>query len=174
MGLQLISSPQGTNETPGPLNLPSTFDRNRFAAKWVKEGQQVAAASVRESIPGTKITADGWTVWKDEDDKPCKVPLQNGNYVLLFRDKAVQDGVNAICGNVGKQRMLAEHRGETTGGLPTNDPGLLSDEKLKRAGYREPDEEEGEVILNEVPDVERDQVEAPTLVTKTSRRPNRR
>lgn len=152
MGIQVIQAPQGAvGETPGPLNLPVEFDRKKHAAKWVKEGPAVAAASEREWIPSTNLSADGWEVWRHpETKKPHKVALQSGTHVLLFRSRDVQDAVNAICGNIGKERLSNERKGETVAGATPNDPGMLSDDKLNKVmGMEESDE--GDVDPNPVP-----------------------
>jgi hypothetical protein len=175
MGIQLLSAPLGVgNEAPGPMNLPMAFDRKKSAAKWVKQGPAVDAAKEREWIAGTQLTADGWNVWKDGDGKPHTVSLQSGVYVLLHRSRAVQDAVNAICGNIGKERLKQERSGVTTGGVPVQDPGLLSDDRIaKVTGVRE-NLEEGDVEMNPVPDVERQRVESPKLKTVASRSSPRR
>lgn len=170
MAIQLIQGPKGqATPAPGPLSLPAAFDRKMHAAKWVKEGPEVDAAAQREWLLGTQLTADGWEVWRDAQNKPYKVPLKGGVYILLHRLRTVQDGVNAIYGNVGKERLLQERRGDTTGGVPTNDPGMLSDERLSKVLGPE-DLGEGDVKMNPVPDVERGRVEAPTLRV-SARRP---
>lgn len=170
MALQIIQRPKGSGiETPGPLNLPVSFDRKKYAAKWVKEGPAVSAAAEREWIPGTDITADGWQVWRDgdtiADGKPCKVPLQSGVHVLLCRSRVVQDGVNAVCGNIGKERLKQERAGETTGGVPIEDPGLLSDDRIAKVTGAHEQLEPGDVIMNPVPEVEYSRIETPMLKT---------
>lgn len=169
MGIQLISAPKGSpsNEPPGPMSLPAEFDRKKFASKWVKQGPAVDAAREREWIPGTQLTADGWEVWKNEEGKPFTVALLSGVYILLHRFKAVQEAVNAICGNIGKERLLQEKRGETTGGVLISDTGMLSDEKLSKTIGKE-EMEEGVVKFNDVPNVERDRVEAPAARTTST------
>lgn len=172
MGIQMISRPKGQPiETAGPLNLPPSFDREKYAAKWVKEGPAVAAAGEREWIPGTSMTADGWQVWRDgktpADGKPCRVPLASGPHILLYRLRSVQNDVNAICGNVGKERLMSERRGETSGGVPREDPGLLSDARIATVLGPEK-QEEGDVVLNPVKGVEYSRVEAPTQRLKKS------
>ena len=175
MGIQIIKSPAGSgNETPGPLVLPVAFDRKKHAAKWVKEGPAVAAAAEREWIPSTQMTADGWEVWRDpQTNKPHKVALQSGAHVLLFRARVVQDAVNAICGNIGKERLSSERKGETVAGQAPSDPGLLSDDRLNAVmGVEEADE--GDVKPNLVPSAsESPRVTKSTLKTSGSRRTRR-
>lgn len=169
MGIQVLQTPAGSNEAPGPLNLPPSFNRKKHAAKWVKEGPAVRAAAEREYLHGTNLTADGWEVWKDEEGKPHKVALQSGTHVLLCRSREVQDGVNAICGNVGKQRLSQERTGETIAGQIPTDPGLLSDDKLQKVIGKEEDSE-GDVKMNPVPGVSNQRVETSTLQTVSTRR----
>lgn len=173
MPIQILEMPQGhPSELGGPLALPAGFDTTRFAAKWVKEGNAVAAAQEREFLLGTKnLTADGWQPWHDGDSpsrgKLYKVALQSGTYVLMYRDRGVQDDVNAIYGNVGKERQIAEQSGQTSAGVPLTDPGVLSDEKL--APIMGPMENEpGEVKMNPVRNVEYVRVERETLETSNA------
>jgi hypothetical protein len=156
MGIQILSTPKNASPiTAGPFTLPEDFDQKKFAAKWVKCGQQAAAAENREYIPGTTLTADGWKVWQGMAKKPHKIPLATGEHVLLCRPRDVQDDVNAICGNVGKERLLQEKRGETTGGVPLNDPGMLSDDKIAKVEGRNALDGDGDVVFNVVKTVDR-------------------
>lgn len=172
MGIQILKAPAGSGgETPGPLNLPVSFDRKKWAAKWVKEGPAVAAAAEREWIPSTQMTADGWEVWRDSStNKPHKVALQSGVHVLLHRPRDVQDAVNAICGNIGKERLSSERKGETVAGAAPTDPGMLGDDTLNKVmGIEET--EEGDVEPNPVPgDISAQRVSKSTLQTAGSRR----
>lgn len=171
MGIQMISMPKGkrfsAQDGAGPLPLPDTFDREKFAAKWVKQGQAVEVAKEREWIVGTQLTADGWEVWKDEDDKPCIRQLASGPHILLCRLASVQKDVNAIYGNVGKERlkMNRNRQQETTGGIPVNDPGLLDDNQLSKVDGPSNQDEEGDVKMNPVSSVDRGRVEKPTIRT---------
>lgn len=177
MGIQITQAPLGRAATPpGPLQLPEWFDVDKYAAKWVKVGPAVAAAAEREWIPGTQATADGWIVARHPKEKtPCKVSLQSGIHVLLCRPIAVQRAVNAICGNVGKQRMLQERAGETLGALGgevTEDPGMLSDERLSKVLGRD-DLEDGAVVMNPIPEIDGSRVTPPAATTIASRRSRR-
>lgn len=175
MGIQVITAPQGiVGETPGPLNLPPEFDRKKHSAKWVKEGPAVAAAAEREWIPSTRMTADGWEVWRHpETKKPHKVALQSGSHVLLFRSLVVQQAVNAICGNIGKERLSNERKGDTVAGAAPSDPGMLSDQSLNKViGIEEV--EEGDVNPNPVPgETSGGRVTKSTLKTAGTRRTRR-
>lgn len=175
MGIKMIRGPKGSvGEMPGPLKLPVAFNRKKFAAKWVKEGPAVAAAAEREWIPSTQMTADGWSVWRDpETNKPHKVALLSGSHVLLCRDRVVQDAVNAICGNIGKERLSSERKGETVAGAVPQDSGMLSDDKLNKVLGME-EEDEGDVEPNLVPgETDAQRVTKSTLRTAGSRRTRR-
>lgn len=173
MAIQMLSGPVGTHMTAGPLNLPSNFNSKLHAAKWVKEGPDVQAAGEREYILGTNLTADGWLPWKDGEGRPHKVSLKSGTYILLHRLASVQRDVNAIYGNIGKERLTQEKSGETIGGVPVTDPGLLSDERIAKVTGEREDLEGGDVRLNPVGPVERQQVTAPVLQATRSRLPRR-
>lgn len=174
MAIQLLAGPAGSHSAAGPMNLPPSFDKEKFAAKWVKEGPDVQAAAEREWILGTNLTADGWEVWKDAQGRPHKVALRSGTYIVLHRSAVVQKDVNAIYGNIGKERLMQEKSGQTTGGVPTTDPGLLSDDRIaKVTGVRE-DLGEGDVKLNPVGPVERQQIKSPVLQTSIRSRLTRR
>lgn len=174
MAIQLLTSPTGSNQAAGPLNLPVGFDIKISAAKWVKDGPDVQAAGEREWILGTNLTADGWLPWKDAKGRPHKVSLRSGTYILLHRSLAVQKDVNAIYGNIGKERLLQEKSGQTTGGVPVTDPGLLSDERIAKVTGEKEDLGDGDVKLNPVGNVERQHVEAPVLQTSPRSRLIRR
>lgn len=153
MAIEILKSPlQGGKQTIGPLTLPDEFDETKFAAKWVKKGPAVQSAAVREHIPGTRITADGWLVWKaNAGGKPHTVMLNSGEHILLCRPREIQTAVNAICGNVGKERMMDERIGNTVAGVPVEDPGILGDDRLNRIIGSDPlMQEDGGVVLNKI------------------------
>ena len=156
MAIQFLTTPTGETHA-GIFTLPANFDRQEHAAKWVKVGHSVAAAANREHLVGTSLTADGWEVWKDGKTPatgvPHKIPAASGEYILLFRSRKVQDAVNAIYGNVGKERMQQEKRGQTTGGVPITDNGMLGEERLSRATGESNEDEP--VAFNPVPDIEK-------------------
>lgn len=155
MAIQLLETPHGQS-LAGIFTLPSEFDTKQFASKWVKRGAAAdAVIGQREHIVGTDFTADPWEVWKDGKNKPFSNKARDGEYVLLCRPRQIQDEVNAIYGNVGKQRQLAEKRGETAGGVQVVDSGFLGDERLSQVIGREGAAQDGEVILNKVTPVRR-------------------
>lgn len=163
MAIEILEGP--AQETgAGQFSLPEEFDRKNFAASWKKKGPEVNAATQREHLQGTRLTADGWVVWKNpETKKPHSAFVKDGEYILMCRPREIQDQVNAIYGNVGKKYLMAEKRGETVGGKLVTDSGILSDERLsqvERSPY-----EEGEVIMNPVSSAQR--VTIPTLETNS-------
>jgi hypothetical protein len=155
MAIQILDTPQGQSRA-GIFTLPADFDTKKFASKWVKRGAAAdAVIGQREHIVGTNFTADPWEVWRDGKNKPHSNKAKDGEYVLLCRPRQIQDEVNAIYGNVGKQRQLAEKRGETAGGVQVLDPGFLGDDRLSKVIGSEGSAQDGEVILNKVTPVMR-------------------
>lgn len=104
---------------------PSEFDTKKYAAKWAIAGASADAARLPHRIlPGYLV--DGWQVWKypeghDEAGKPCTRPLGGKQAILLFRPANLQRAVNAIYGNLSKERTIAEQQGKTVEGkqVPT-------------------------------------------------------
>lgn len=132
----------------GQLALPPQADRKKHAFKWVKEGLQVEGAQQNQIIKGDRIVeVDGWVCWKTPQGQLCKRVLESGRYVLMCRPRALQDAVNALCGNVSRERIVKEHSGTerddpqgkdapSSGMLPTAvldrlDPNPTEAEKLK-------------------------------------------
>jgi hypothetical protein len=163
MAIEFLPKSESSVKGAGPFTLPANFDTKQHAAKWVKKGPAVQAAAEREYILGTRMTADGWAVWKD-GGKPHTITITSGEHILLFRPKAIQDAVNAIYGNVGKERMMSEKKGHTVAGEAKADPGLLGEDTLtKQLGGEGVADEDGDVKLNKVDFGER--VEQPELQT---------
>lgn len=149
MAIEILKVHEGDTGA-GLFNLPMSFDRKRYAACWKKVGQEVTAAQQREVIASLGLTADGWEVFKD-NGKICKVATKkDGEYVLMFRPREIQDAVNALYGNESKRRLLVEKRGETIGGKPVEDPGLLNERVLEQSIGKEGQDLDGEVSLNKV------------------------
>lgn len=163
-GITTIAGPsRGPNA--GYFNLPPEFDQKKFVSQWSKKGSEVEQAQQVQPIMGTNYGADGWTVWKypqghEQAGRLKEVVLKSGTYVLMFRPRPLQEAVNAICGNVSKRHLLSEQRGETLAGKPIPDPGILTDEQIKRGtGLREFGEETFQVQMN--PEPSGAKVEAP-------------
>jgi hypothetical protein len=166
MAIEIIKNPD-SEPNAGVFNLPPSFDRKAYVSAWVSAGGPVQAKQERQYIPGTNYSADGWTVFKDPENghKICKVATaKSGEFVLMMRPRAIQDAVNAICGNVGKQRMMSEKEGTTIGGQAPNDPGLLNAEQLSRVDGRMSDDD-GRITLNPV---RLDDARIPVIETQTT------
>jgi hypothetical protein len=163
MGIRLVQTPNSEVDA-GVFALPISFDRKEWAAKWVKEGHEVDAAKQPQSIPGSRLVADGWQVFL-EGNKPVKRSCTSGVFLLMKRPKVVQQSVNAICGNIGKERTMAQLGGAKTSGgieLPAAESGSLSDIDIARqTGSRR--ENDGAVILNPVV-LDSDRIEQPTIL----------
>lgn len=162
MGIEISRVPVKYNESPGPLTPPMEFDRDKYVSKWAKEGRDIEMITgQREPLMGTKFTADAWQVWHypkghEAAGKICKIPLSGGTFVLLYRDKTVQQAVNAIYGNVGKERLKQERLRVTATSdvdprLNPHDSGILDDATIKARAERESWDGEGEVTPNLVP-----------------------
>lgn len=135
---------------------PKEFDARQYVAKWAPEGAMCEAAQEPQIlIPGQGYVVDGWTVWTypkghKEAGKPCIRPLGSGKLVLMFRPKILQAAVNAIHGNLSKERTIAEQQGRTVQGQ-TVPIGLLSEQKLR--GYDPGADAEGDIPYrwNQIP-----------------------
>lgn len=133
MAIETIKTPHQTADA-GIFNLPPEFDTTQFASEWVEKGQ-VNFKQQRQVLAGTKYTADGWSVWKKESkDRPTVVTGSNSKeYVLMCRPTVIQKQVNAIFGNVSKQKINQEIQGAVTARSEgaANDPGIIPEERLK-------------------------------------------
>jgi len=126
------AGPSDENQNAGQFALPANFDKNRFASKFVKIGNEVRAAEARQSLVGTGYTADGWAVWKNDAGEYHSVTVADGTYVLMFRPIDIQQGVDKVFGDLSRKRMLSEKRGETIDGKPVKDTGMLTEDRLTR------------------------------------------
>lgn len=123
----------------GALSLPVEFDRNKYAAKWVEKGFQTQQAMQEQHISAT-IIADGWIVWKHKS-QICQRILSGKAYILMCRPKELQQQINAICGNLSREKVVREHSGQTSSGQPLEDHGILSTQELQ-AVERDPESSE--------------------------------
>ena len=146
MGIEMLKQPASEVDA-GIFNLPSNFSTAKYAAQWKLKGMEVEKATGRQSLIGTRLTADGWEVYK-EKGVPVTRFTAKGEYVLMFRPREVQDAVNAIYGNVGYERMVAHKKNETTGGVPIESEILTEADIARVAGERS--EGDGEVVFNKV------------------------
>lgn len=124
------------------LLVPEEFDKTKYVGRWAFVGQSAERSRQPQRIQGTRYAVDGWDVWKypkgtkdgqeDVSDKPCIRPLGGKQAILLFRSKTLQTAVNAIHGNISRERMIAEHEGRTISGQPVQDGSMLNEKALRR------------------------------------------
>lgn len=135
----------------GQLSLPKQFDRTKFAAKWAKEGLE-AESQQQEQPVGNKIMVSGWAVWKHAG-KLCRRILGSGRYILMCRPRLLQNAVNAVCGNLSRERIIGEHKGTQRDGenesLPAN--GMLTLEQLNRLEPNPAEAQELKLPFNLIP-----------------------
>ena len=131
MAIEVLNVEQAQSDA-GLFNLPPAFDTKRYAAEWVEEGS-VEMKRQRQVLLQVGATADGWEVWKESNNsKPTKVKISGGrSFTLMCRPRVIQDQVNALYGNVSKKFINREVKGETVAGNAPQDPGILTEERLK-------------------------------------------
>jgi hypothetical protein len=125
----------------GHLQVPASFDRKKYVAKWVKDGAAVNQAKQPEIISHVRKQAAGWETFMvtvDDEGKPCKPApctriLADGKYVLMCRPRELQSAVNKLYGKISTDRTNLEASGETVSPLVENS-GLLSDKQLVSLG----------------------------------------
>lgn len=129
----------------GYFELPTEFDQKKMSANWVKVGPMVDKAQQFQPILGTTKAAQGWVVWKypkghKTADKPHKVVVSTGEFILMWRPKHISETVNAIYGNVSK-RHLVRQQAETipvAPGAPADSGGVLTNDRITReSGLRD-------------------------------------
>lgn len=115
------------------LLVPASFDKKKYVAKWAFVGASAEAAQLPQMITSDH-EVDGWCIWKDPDNQqqPCVRPLGNKQAILLFRSKVLQQAINAINGNISKERTQNEQQGQTIEGKAPPQ-GLLNEQRLR--GY---------------------------------------
>ena len=131
-GLRFSESAKGKAPSAGIFELPPDFPQDKFASNFVKKGNDVKAAEQDEQLLGTQFIADGWAVWKRTDGTYHQVTISTGTYILMCRDRKVQLEVNRAFGNLSRERMMSEQRGETIAGSTNSDSGMLSADRLPR------------------------------------------
>lgn len=172
MAIEFLEVPQGQMDL-GIFNLPSEFDSAKYAAEWVKKGPDVQRMQMRQPVIGMPgVTSDPWAVWKGSDKKMATVSTAKGEYILMYRDRAVQEQVNALYGNVSKGRMLREK--QTSQGAAQDQQadaaGMLSSERLREAGMRDPEADDDGGFRMNVVNIK--QATAPQLVVETPALPD--
>lgn len=120
------------------LLVPKEFPARTHVAKWAHVGAQAEAAQEPQFlIPGQGYVVDGWVTFKypkghKEAGEPCVRALGGGKVILLMRPRELQAAVNAIHGNLSRQRTIDEQQGITVTGQPVP-VGVLNEQKLR--GY---------------------------------------
>jgi hypothetical protein len=128
--------------------LPATFDSVKYASKWAEEGPEVEEARQEQVISSAGMKAQGWEVFRTIDleatkklgekgDKaPVLVPVKRvvGKkvFILMFRPKALQQAVNKLYANESRERLNREIVGESATVNEAGDPGILTNQDLKR------------------------------------------
>lgn len=159
MALELLKEPVGaTGGGPdaGMFTLPPEFDQQLNVAEWVEEGM-VEMKKQRQHLVQTGYTADGWELFK-KAGKPHFVSLSKGRkFYLMFRPRKLQEQVNAAYGNVSKELLRREIRGETltvptpAGGIAqVQDPGMLTEARLKSEVGGMSETSEGDTAPNKI------------------------
>lgn len=153
--LSLLRKESGLDEGKnlgGDFRLPEGFDSRNFVGSFVDE-KGVLQATQRQVLANIARTADGWALWKFPDTyeeydpvtkKTKEVPHPNAGqthkvttlngacYVLMFRDRGVQEAVNFAYGEASRSRLDAEAYGETVAGNAPDDTGVLTEERLNQ------------------------------------------
>jgi hypothetical protein len=153
MGIEMIEGPRHEVDAraAGRFTLPVGFNHKKWAPQWVKDSN-VSHMTGRQYLQGIPATADGWTPYTGEDktrrEKIREVSVEEGGktvkYVLMVRPREVQDAVNAIYGNLGKERAAQEQNGESVAGAALQDPGMLPINRMRKLGL-----DDGEVERSE-------------------------
>ena len=138
-GLRFSESAKGKAPSAGVFELPPDFPAEKFASSYVKKGNDVKAAEQDEQVVGTQFIADGWQVWKRADGTYHQVTISSGTYILMHRPRHVQLEINRAYGNLSRERMQSEQRGETIAGSTNSDSGMLSADRLPNERDLEPD-----------------------------------
>lgn len=131
------------------LLVPKTFDRTRYSGKWAFVGASAEAAQLPQRL-ASNYAVDGWQVWKDDEGSICERPLGGKKVILLFRPRTLQKAVNAIYGNMSKDRTIAEQQGRTVEGKNAS-PGIISETALRRYDLATEAEEPIGYQFNKIP-----------------------
>lgn len=151
LGIEIIKTPEQQAHA-GLFEPPPNFPKDKLSIEWVPE-DQVRYKEQKQVMVGVGALAPGLTVWKGADGKSKpEVRFASGNkkFVLMVRPKAVTMAMNALYGNVSKRYYNSEVRGETIAGGDLQDPGMLSESRLKEEVGAGIDVEESLMALNEV------------------------
>lgn len=131
MGLQPIKNP-GDMPDSGLFQLPPGFPVDKLASEWVEQGR-VQFKQQRENLIGTGYSADGWTIYRaNPEDRPTEVVTgDKKRFVLMVRERDLQNQINKLYGNVSKMRINREVQGETVAGNGLQDSGILTAQALR-------------------------------------------
>ena len=139
MAIEMLKGPDTSRAgSAGKFDLPLDFDTKAHAAEWVNK-KDVEGMRGRQRLMGIPATADGWTVWKDKNGKICEVDTREGKWTLMYRPKVIQQAVNVLYGNLGKENARFEQEGASVAGSALQDPGMLPEKRLRGLGLA-PDE----------------------------------
>src|SRR6266404_5440597 len=131
MSLQIEKMPQQV-VNHGMFQLPVNFDQKKYAAHWIEE-DQVEMVMQRQVMPQTRYTVDGLKVWKGPkgDQEPTtRVTGAKKRFTLMYRTATLQRKMNAIYGNVSKETINREVKGESVAGQKVVDSGIVTEQQL--------------------------------------------
>lgn len=166
-GLTPIDGPIKRNRMQGTVfSLPTSFDVNKYAAKWEVKGHAVNEAMQSTTIESIAAVADGWQIYKvlknprralsakeiqalslkEKDEYNSYIPeyetvertLGKMVVVLMFRPLVLQKALNQVYANQSRSRVGEEVDGDNR---LSDDTGILTNKDLNRFGINERDEE---------------------------------
>ena len=88
-GLTAITGPLRGSLTPHKFSVPADFPVNKYASKWVEDGNDVIEASNPQIISQANVQAAGWQVWQVID----KSATDNQRKLILEQFQAEQLGL---------------------------------------------------------------------------------
>lgn len=136
----------------GLFELPPDFPRRELSGQWVLQ-EAVRSMEQRQPMPQVGAMAPGLTVWMGEDGKgkiKIVVDGKGRKHVLMYRPRKVQEAINALYGNVTKMLHNRNVKGETISANEQQDPGMLSESRLREEGQGDNNISESLMALNEV------------------------
>jgi hypothetical protein len=157
-GLTALAGPANVRMTGSKFSLPPSFDSTKFASKWEEQGPRVIEAQQPQVLAFANCSADGWQVFKvlkvgtgepadpaeakpgDLEQKrlPQMVPytraVGKAVYILMYRPKALQEAVNVLYANQSREIVGREVMGESAAANQSGDPGILTNEDLRKFG----------------------------------------
>lgn len=135
-GLTILEGPTAGNPLVGSrFVLPSSFDGQKYASKWVEDGPEIEEARQEQIIPSAGVKALGWEVYKEGDKRqPVARVVGKRKFVLMFRPKQLQKAINSIYADESRNRVNSEILGDTSVAKTemSSDPGILTNKDLQR------------------------------------------